>query len=67
MKMDEDGADIDWVDDADGPVKVMFLSSKNMKDIVRTSSCLNGDHFRGRKGTIQAGGILLLKFDNEQD
>ena len=32
MKMNEDGADIDWVDDADGSVKVIFLSSKNMKN-----------------------------------
>ena len=37
MKMDEDGADIDWVDDADGSVKVMFLSSKNMKDAFLSS------------------------------
>ena len=30
--MDEDGAVIDWINDADGSIKAIFLSSRSMKD-----------------------------------
>ena len=67
QNIDEHGGDIDWIDDSDGSIKVMYISSKNMRNAFLSSEPLvvqMDTTFEVEKGQYKLATFCYLLFES---